>query len=307
MNMQPNKKRKAAASSRDVGEADVSKEALEQGAPSDEKSDSHDNSQDIVNVDFEFFDPRPDDYHGVKALLRTYVDDVKWDLGGFVDVILSQTTVGTVIKTAEDESPIGVISVLNLGRYKNQTCVRSIHQFLQTKCSVESDVAEIEALFEKHPYKVGLLVSERIINLPEELAPPLYCGLLDEILWATEDEPTKALRDSFKFKYYLIMTRIFQKVQKKIKDSKLSKKVKRKIHRLSETEDASKSESAGELIYTKPEDELFHELSHWSCKFPVHSEALATHKIQGLREFRLVMVLDAEQMKSFRLQFCSSE
>ena len=71
-----------------------------------------------MNVDFEFFDPKPDDFHGVKALVRTYLDDSSWDIGGFVDTILSQTTVGSVIKTGEDESPIGVITALNMGRYK---------------------------------------------------------------------------------------------------------------------------------------------------------------------------------------------
>lgn len=270
-----------------------------------EDSDDDEDSQGIVNVDFEFFDPKAEDFHGVKALLRSYLDDTAWDIGGFVDTILAQATVGTVIKTGEDESPIGVVTALNIGRYKDKSCMQSIYQFLKSNCSAKSDATELEAVFEKHPNDVGLLVSERLINIPEELAPPLCKGLFDEILWATEDEPTKALRDSFKFKHYLIMTRVFQQLPKKKKGSKVLKK--RKKGDKPETENGDRPEFCGELIYTKPEDELFHELSHWSCKFPVNSEALAAHEIQGLKQFRLVMLLSVEKVELFKSQFCIVE
>jgi hypothetical protein len=56
-----------------------------------------------VQADFAFFDPKPSDFHGVRLLLKTYLDSKPWDLTGFVDLILEQTTVGTVVKMAEDE------------------------------------------------------------------------------------------------------------------------------------------------------------------------------------------------------------
>lgn len=40
----------------------------------------------------------------------------------------------------------------------------------------------------------ALIVSERLINCPPQLAPPLQQALLDEMDWATEDEPTEVLR-----------------------------------------------------------------------------------------------------------------
>jgi protein BCP1 len=83
-----------------------------------------------VQADFAFFDPKPSDFHGVRLLLKTYLDSKPWDLTGFVDLILDQTTVGTVVKMAEDEDEeneangagedddlFGLITVLNLGRY----------------------------------------------------------------------------------------------------------------------------------------------------------------------------------------------
>lgn len=86
-----------------------------------------------VQADFAFFDPKPTDFHGVRLLLKTYLDSKPWDLTGFVDLVLEQTTVGTVVKMAEDEEDedaegngeangddddlFGLITVLNLGRY----------------------------------------------------------------------------------------------------------------------------------------------------------------------------------------------
>ena len=90
-----------------------------------------------MQADFAFFDPKPTDFHGVRLLLKTYLDSKPWDLTGFVDLILAQTTVGTVVKLADDEEEqgegtgddntgaggnddddlFGLISVLNLGRY----------------------------------------------------------------------------------------------------------------------------------------------------------------------------------------------
>lgn len=74
----------------------------------------------VVQADFVFFDPKADDFHGVKILLQTYLDDIQWDLSGFVDLILAQTTVGTVVKIEDDDddTPFSIVTALNLERYK---------------------------------------------------------------------------------------------------------------------------------------------------------------------------------------------
>lgn len=80
----------------------------------------------------------------------------------------------------------------------------------------------------------GLLVSERLVNAPPQLAPPLNQALFDEIEWAQDDEPTQVsiapsvchvimhvqastpflfvvqeLRDSFKLNLYILVSRVF--------------------------------------------------------------------------------------------------
>jgi len=74
----------------------------------------------VVQADFAFFDPKPNDFHGVKTLLQTYLDVEEWDLSGFADLILEQTTVGTVVKVEddEDEGVFALATALNLWRYR---------------------------------------------------------------------------------------------------------------------------------------------------------------------------------------------
>ncbi len=55
------------------------------------------------------------------------------------------------------------------------------------------------------------MISERLINCPPQLASPLQHALFDEeIPWATEDEPSEELRNSFKFERFLFVSRVYQ-------------------------------------------------------------------------------------------------
>ncbi|KAK7287322.1 hypothetical protein RIF29_00559 [Crotalaria pallida] len=123
----------------------------------------------VVQADFSFFDPKPDDFHGVKTLLQTYLDDKEWDLSGFVDLILEQTTVGTVVKIEddEDEGLFACVTALNLWRYRGQKCIVEIKDFLLHKASQVKGVADqLRLLLEEQARDVGLLVSQRVVNLP---------------------------------------------------------------------------------------------------------------------------------------------
>lgn len=248
-------------------------------------------SQEVVNVDFEYFDPKPDDFHGVKALLRTYLDDEVWDVSAFTDLVLAQTTVGTVVKAGEDDSPIGLLTCLNLGRYQKSSCMTEIHKYLRVKSAHKAESALLEDLWDKQAHETALLVSERLINVPVELAPPLYQGLFEEVIWATEDEPTQELRDSFKIKNYLYLTKVFEEILEE------KNATKEQIKRRREEPAALK-----ELIYIKPEDEILHQLSSWSFSFPSTGEAAAARQTKGLQQLRIVMAIEANHIEKYQTQ-----
>jgi protein BCP1 len=81
--------------------------------------------------------------------------------------------------------------------FQDRAFMQNVFQYLKRNCNEESDAARIEAIFGGEARNAALLVSERLINVPEELAPPLYKGLFEEIMWATEDEVTKDCSKEF--------------------------------------------------------------------------------------------------------------
>jgi protein BCP1 len=80
---------------------------------------------DMVNVDFEWFDPQPAvDFHGLKTLLRQLldVDSQLFDLSELTDLILSQPTLGSTVKVDGNETdPYAFLTVLNLKTHKVNT------------------------------------------------------------------------------------------------------------------------------------------------------------------------------------------
>lgn len=79
-------------SSSDSGSASASFE--------DGSSDSGSNDKQEVDVDFEFFDPREIDFHGLKALLQTYLDGTAFNCSELVDTVIKQVFVTEMLSFA---------------------------------------------------------------------------------------------------------------------------------------------------------------------------------------------------------------
>jgi hypothetical protein len=92
---------------------------------------SDDEDLEMLDVDFEFFEFKPDiDFHGLKSLCRQLfdIDAQLFDLSALVDLILSQTAIGSTIKCDGIESdPYAFLTILNLKEHQ----VRPIHTFLR--------------------------------------------------------------------------------------------------------------------------------------------------------------------------------
>ncbi|CAD7704099.1 unnamed protein product [Ostreobium quekettii] len=164
---------------------------------------------DMVDADFEFYDPADGDVRGIRAMLQSLMDGAAFDVSELVDVIIHQKTVGSVVKTGQESDPVGVISVLNIQRYSSLGCIAELKGFILSHCPGQGGEKEQLSQVLSSPH-TGLLINERLLNSPPELGPPLQQALFDEIQWATEDEPTQELRESFKFQQYVSLTRVFR-------------------------------------------------------------------------------------------------
>lgn len=63
-----------------------------------------------------------------------------------------------------------------------------LKEFLLKMCHEDGILHNMKSLLGEHARDVGLLISQRVVNLPPQLLPPLYDALFDEVSWATEDE-----------------------------------------------------------------------------------------------------------------------
>lgn len=82
-------------------------------------------------------------------MLQIYLDDKQWDLSGFVDLILGQTTVGTVVKIEGDEENTiwSIVTALNLYRYKASTCTAiSNYHYLQLLAHILAHNSSLKTL-----------------------------------------------------------------------------------------------------------------------------------------------------------------
>ena len=61
-----------------------------EGSELHDSSDSGSDGKGEVDVDFEFFDPQEVDFHGLKALLQTYLDGSTYNCSELVDTVIKQ-------------------------------------------------------------------------------------------------------------------------------------------------------------------------------------------------------------------------
>ncbi|KAF8389991.1 hypothetical protein HHK36_024511 [Tetracentron sinense] len=166
-------------------------------------------------------------------------------------------------------------------------CMMELREFLLKVCHEKDVIDDLKLLLGEQARNVGLLVSQRVVNLPHQLLPPLYDALFDEVSWATEDEPTEDFRDSFRFKFYLLISKIYK-------------------HKNDDKQKGSSNSYNDEaIIYIKAEDEIFHKLSSWSFSFPLSTQQLATGELRNYRQTGLVMALEADKVSTFRQELQS--
>ncbi|CAG8529387.1 14053_t:CDS:2 [Acaulospora morrowiae] len=173
----------------DPNRMDVSDE----GDPSDAlENDNDDVEEGIIDVDFDFFDPKKIDFHSIKNLLIQLFssDSELFHLSELTELIIDQPLLGSTVKVDGSESdPYALLTVLNINKHKEKQCMKSLVGYLLEKTKKDSRLHDkLTNLFrENSEQHVGLILSERLINMPVQIVPPMYKMLQEEIQWAIED------------------------------------------------------------------------------------------------------------------------
>jgi len=310
-----------------------------------ESSDEED--FDMVNVEFEWFNFDADiDFHGTKALLRQLldVDASLHDVSALADLILSQPTIGSTVKVdGKETDPYALLTAINLREHagvRENKAAQELVRYLADKAAAPALVAgsdkasgsggktlasaNLSGLLQSQLAKdgnggdgsqaatIGLILAERLINMPAEISPPMYKMVIDEISDAVED------KEPYEFTHYLVLSKTYQEVESALggggdedmiieseddgRGGKAAtaggKKGKKRGRR---TPGAA---AAGPLVtdttwYFHPEDEVLqrHALAYGSYSFTKHDESVADSKRafqeMGIRPQGHMMLIEA--------------
>lgn len=189
-----------------------------------------DTDMNVVDVEFEWFNFKPEiDFHGTKSLLRQLldVDSQLFDLSALTDLILSQPTIGSTVKVdGEDTDPYAFLTILNLYEHREKKIVKDLTQYITEKAKSNPALVAVGNALSSSS-QVGLLLTERLINAPSEITPPMYGMLIDEIEAAVED------REPYEFTHYLIISKIYHEVASSLDQEDVPKQKKSKTNKAS--------------------------------------------------------------------------
>ncbi|KAJ9049169.1 Mss4p nuclear export [Entomophthora muscae] len=124
------------------------------------------------------------------------------------DLILSQPLIGSTIKTDDDDDALAIFTVLNINVHDDKPCIRQIKDYILSNASKNPEFQKVAStLFRPDsPQHIGLLLNERLINMPVQLIPPMYKMLSEELQWAIDD------KEPYNFEYFLLLSKTYREV-----------------------------------------------------------------------------------------------
>jgi len=235
----------------------------------------------IVNVDFELFNyDRDIDFHGVKTLLRQLfdADSQLLDLSGLSDLIIEQNTIGSTCKVDDKANDAyAFLTVLNATEHRAKPPVASLLAYLAEQAkSAGQGLEALPVLLAGAGVVVGIVLGERLINMPAEVIPPMWSMMVEEIAEAVED------KEPYEFTHYLVVSRAYYEVASSLDERK-----------------QKKAREESRLLYFHPEDEEMrkHAFAAGSYPFTKEDESVADSKRafqeMGVRSQGFMMLIEA--------------
>ncbi|RCI08538.1 hypothetical protein L249_8925 [Ophiocordyceps polyrhachis-furcata BCC 54312] len=240
---------------------------------------------DRVDVEFEWFNFDTEiDFHGVKSLLRQLldVDASLLNVSALAELVLSQPTIGSTVKVdGKETDPYAMLTAINLREHGQREPMKSLTAYLVEKAQTNESLSAVaEAI--KAEKQIGLILSERLINVPPEVGPPMYSMLIDEVEAAVEDgEP-------YQFTHYLVLSKTYREVESTLDVEDRKRK---------------KARENSTTYYFHPEDEMFHKhaTAHGSFAYTKEDDAVADSKRafqeMGIKPAGHMILIDASRFQ----------
>ena len=231
----------------------------------------------------------------MKTLVRQLfdIDNQLFDLSALTDLILSQPLLGSTVKVEGNESdPYAFLTVLNLKEHKVKPEIANLTGYLKEKVSTSPQLEPLKELLDSRSEdSVGLLLTERLVNLPVQVIPPMYKMLVEEIQWALDE------KEPYEFSHYLILSKTYHEVVSTL-DTEVEGSKKKKKQKRAPGTDAS-------TFFFHPEDEVLerHALCYGGFNYSTQIEdgsadSKRAFQENGIRPQGHLILIEAEKFKT---------
>eukprot|EP00916_Digyalum_oweni_P002651 GHVL01004804.1.p1 GENE.GHVL01004804.1~~GHVL01004804.1.p1 ORF type:complete len:303 (+),score=83.88 GHVL01004804.1:26-910(+) len=266
------------------------------------KDNTTENAEDF-DVDFEFTEPDESDYHCYKRMIENLLPE-QWAHAELAEIITQQVNIGTSIKAEgadgwrPEESFFAFITALNFRQFQKNRSFIQINQYIN-KIKKHSD-SENRAIFDKimedPKNNLGLIINERVTNLPNDLIPSLWGSLEEDITWSQNvkdcNEEEEKEKKFYYFSHYILLTCFF------LEDSNKTMK-----------KDDSNSVKTAARQYPHFEDEFFVKEKILEIVYPIHSnkrfEDVADEKgkrikTTSFKQYGLIILFSSSKLKDIK-------
>ncbi|KAG2156997.1 p21-C-terminal region-binding protein-domain-containing protein [Suillus clintonianus] len=262
----------------------------------DSDSDSEDTPT-FIDVDFDFFNLNPTfDYHSIKRLLDQLfgVDAEGLSTHALADLVLSQPDIGTTIKTdGEDSGPYAFLSVLNIGVHNDNVSIKSLVEYILAKSKGDNGFHESLSTILRDPQcQVGLVLCERLINMPVPVIPPMYRMLVDEIKDAVEEN------EPFNFTHLIFISRVYKLTPDEEDAMTIAQQQSGKASKRQKSQNTNgENERSADGVYPfHPEDEEIRKFASHHLIFPYSNAQPRDAESFGLDTAGRLMLVPAAQL-----------
>ena len=163
-------------------------------------------------------------------------------------------------------------------------------QYLKGKSNSKPELQQLATMLSQSPVPaIGLVLTDRLINVPSEVVPPMYNMLLEEIEWALQE------KEPYNFTHYLILSKTYTEIESKL-DAEEDRPKKKK-----------KAAAGGtfDTMYFHPEDEIFQKHALCSGGFDYstqrddgHSDSKRAFQEMGIKPQSHAILIEGARFKS---------
>jgi len=198
---------------------DPTPDTPEQTESSSEDSGSEDEGvigegEQEIQVEFEARTPEERDLPGIISLLRQcFRGSDEIDVSALARFVMKQRSVGSVVTQSpvtdddDDDEELGghdgeVFGLATIVRLRETEVADQIIRYLTKSVTASDPRGQLSRLLSSPDIDIGLIISERIINMPPQISVPLYQTLSNEVRKA------RAKNLPFNFTHYLLISKV---------------------------------------------------------------------------------------------------